>query len=68
MVFLRGRVNNFQYATTFEEDKQLTFQPNIGLGFRYKGISIDYALTDVGDQSVALYSNIVSLKIDLGAF
>lgn len=68
MVFLRGGVNNFQYETTFEEDKQLTFQPNIGLGFRYKGISIDYALTDVGDQSVALYSNIVSLKIDLGAF
>lgn len=68
MVFLRGGVNNFQYETTFDGDKELTFQPNIGLGFKYKGISLDYALTDVGDQSIALYSNIISLKIDLGAF
>jgi len=68
MVFLRGGVNNFQFETTFEGEKELTFQPNIGVGFRYKGISIDYALTDVGDQSIALYSNIISLKIDLGEF
>ena len=68
MVFLRGGVNNFQFETTFEGDKKLTFQPNIGVGFRYKGIALDYALTDVGDQSIALYSNIISLKIDLGAF
>ena len=32
------------------------------------GISIDYAITDIGDQSVALYSNVFSLKIDLGIF
>lgn len=68
MVFLRGGVNNFQFEATFEGDKKLTFQPNIGVGFRYKGIALDYALTDVGDQSIALYSNIISLKIDLGAF
>ncbi|HUH34478.1 MAG TPA: PorV/PorQ family protein [Moheibacter sp.] len=68
MVFLRGGVNNFQFETTFDDNKSLSFQPNIGLGFKYKGISVDYALTDVGDQSVALYSNIFSLKIDLGAF
>lgn len=68
MVFLRGGVNNFQYERTFENDKELTFQPNIGVGFKYKGISVDYALTDVGDQSIALYSNIFSLKIDLGEF
>lgn len=68
MVFLRGGVNNFQYERTFEDDKELTFQPNIGIGFKYKGISVDYALTDVGDQSIALYSNIFSVKIDLGEF
>ena len=68
MVFLRGGVNNFQFETKFEGKKELTFQPNIGVGFRYKGISVDYALTDVGDQSIALYSNIISLKIDLGEF
>lgn len=68
MVFLRGGVNNFQNEITFDGDKKFSFQPNIGVGFKYKGIALDYALTDVGDQSVALYSNIVSLKIDLGAF
>lgn len=68
IVFLRGGVNNFQYETTFDGDRELTFQPNIGVGFKYKGISVDYALTDVGDQSVALYSNIFSVKIDLGEF
>src|SRR5690606_13458918 len=67
MVFLRGGVNNFQYETTFEDKKKMTFQPNIGVGFNYKGISVDYALTDVGDQSIAMYSNIISLKVDLGA-
>ena len=40
----------------------------IGLGFKYKGIQVDYALTDIGDQSAALYSNIFSLKIGLGIF
>jgi hypothetical protein len=46
----------------------MSFQPNIGLGFKYKGIQIDYALTDLGDQSAALYSNIFSLKIDWEVF
>lgn len=68
IVFLRGGVNNFQYETTFDGDRELTLQPNIGVGFKYKGISVDYALTDVGDQSIALYSNIFSVKIDLGEF
>ncbi len=68
MVFLRGGVNNFQFERTFDDDKRMTFQPSAGVGFRYKGIAIDYALTNFGDQNVALYSNIISLKIDLGAF
>jgi hypothetical protein len=38
------------------------------VGFRYKGIQIDYALTDIGDQSLALYSNVFSLKLDWSVF
>ena len=30
--------------------------------------SCHYALTDLGDQSAALYSNIFSLKVDLSIF
>ena len=33
-----------------------------------KGIQVDYALTDLGDQSAALYSNIFSVKVDLSIF
>ena len=44
------------------------FQPNIGVGFKYKGIQIDYALTDLGDQSAALYSNIFSVTLDWSLF
>lgn len=68
LVFFRTGVGNFQNITQLDGSKQVGFQPNIGLGFKYRGIQIDYALTDLGDQSAALYSNIFSLKIDLGIF
>ena len=68
MVYLRGGVGNFQNELQFDNSENLTFQPNLGVGFKYNGISIDYAITDIGDQSVALYSNVFSLKIDLGIF
>ena len=51
-----------------DNTEKLNFQPNIGLGFKYKGIQIDYALTDLGNQSAALYSNVFSVKVDLGIF
>jgi len=68
LVFLRAGVGNFQNEKQIDNSTSLSFQPNIGLGFKYRGISVDYALTDIGDQSVALYSNIFSLKVDLGIF
>ncbi len=51
-----------------EVNSRLSFQPNIGVGFKYKGIYVDYALTDIGDQSAAIFSNIFSLKIDWELF
>ena len=68
LVYLRGGVGNFQNELEFDNTKKLSFQPNLGLGFKYNGVSIDYAITYIGDQSVALYSNVFSLKIDLGLF
>lgn len=68
LVYLRGGVGNFQNELEFDNSKKLSFQPNLGIGFKYNGVSIDYAITDIGDQSVALYSNVFSLKIDLGLF
>ncbi|MEY2938827.1 MAG: hypothetical protein RL062_1416, partial [Bacteroidota bacterium] len=36
-------------------------QPNIGLGIHLKSFDIDYALTDIGNQSDVLYTNMFSL-------
>ena len=68
LVYLRAGLGNFQQITQIDDSKKLSFQPNIGIGFKYKGIQVDYALTDLGDQSAALYSNIFSLKVDWELF
>ena len=68
IVFLRLGLGNFQNELQFDNSKEVTFQPNFGLGFKYKNIEMDYAFTDIGNQSVALYSNIFSLKFDLNLF
>lgn len=68
LVFVRAGVGNFQNIEQLDNTEKVGFQPNIGLGFKYKGIQVDYALTDLGNQSAALYSNIFSLKVDLSLF
>ena len=65
IVYVRTGISNMQYVTNTAGDKQLSIQPNIGIGLKIKSLSLDYALTDIGDNSVALYSNIFSLKFDL---
>jgi hypothetical protein len=65
IVAVRCGFGNFQYIKNFDESRQLTFQPNIGLGVHFKGVHIDYAFTDIGDMSTALYSHVISLKVDL---
>jgi hypothetical protein len=67
-VFLRLGIGNFQNEMDFDDSTKLTIQPNFGVGFKLKDIEIDYAFTDIGDQSVALYSNIFSLKVDFNIF
>lgn len=68
LVFLRAGLGNFQNELQIDNSENLTFQPNFGVGFKYKGIQIDYAYTDIGDQSAALYSNVFSLKLDFSLF
>src|SRR5690554_3420336 len=68
LVFLRAGVGNFQNVRQLDGSEAVNFQPNIGIGFKYRGIHVDYALTDIGDQSVALYSNVFSVKLDFSVF
>ena len=65
LIFLRSGIGNIQTYTDNTNKSVYTIQPNIGLGLKIKGVTIEYALTDIGDASVALYSNIFSLKFDL---
>jgi len=65
-VYLRAGIGNIQKQLSDDATKYITtFQPNFGIGVKYKIFTLDYALTDIGDRSIALYSNIFSLKIDI---
>ena len=68
IIYLRGGIGNIQNTTQFNGNKSLSLQPNFGVGFKYNGIEIDYALTNIGSVGNALYSNIFSIKIDYKFF
>lgn len=65
LIYLRFGVGNFQITTDINNNRTTTYQPNFGIGVKLPYISVDYALTDIGDQSVALYSNVFSVRIDI---
>ncbi|RYG04904.1 MAG: hypothetical protein EOO07_30530 [Chitinophagaceae bacterium] len=63
-IFLRGGVGNIQLTKDFEGRQIQTYQPNMGVGIKIKNFSLDYALTNVGNSSDALYSNVFSIRLD----
>ena len=68
--FVRAGISNFQQALadgdTTNQKKVWIFQPSLGAGFKINNIQIDYAFTNLANQSNPLYTHIFSLKIDLG--
>jgi hypothetical protein len=64
-VAIRGGISNLQYVKDFDDNRSLNLQPNIGVGLAIKNFHLDYAFTDIGDASVALYSHVISLRIKL---
>jgi hypothetical protein len=70
VVFIRAGAQNFQRALadgdTLNQKRVWIFQPSIGAGFRVGNVAIDYAYTNLANQSNPLYSHIFSLTIDLG--
>jgi hypothetical protein len=68
LVFVRSGVQNFQYVTDNLNSKKLTFQPSVGMGVLFQGIRLDYAFTDIGDISTAMYSHVFSLRISFNSF
>lgn len=65
-IFLRLGINNIQQVKNFDGSRRYIYQPNFGVGFVISKFTIDYALTDVGDRSDVLYSNIFSIKLGFG--
>lgn len=63
-VFLRGGLGNIQQSTDFSGKKIYTYQPNMGVGIKINNFSLDYALTNIGNSSDALYSNVFSIRLD----
>lgn len=64
IAFLRLGANQFQEVKDFDGSKSWSFQPNLGVGFKLRELMIDYAFTDVGNQSEGLWSHIFSIKVD----
>ncbi len=62
IIFLRGGVSSFQKVLDLDFVNQWTFQPNIGIGLKLKKVTLDYALTDIGDQAAAQYSHVFSIR------
>ncbi len=66
---VRGGVSNFQQALkdgdTTNMQKVWIFQPAVGAGFKIKNVKIDYAFTNLANQSSPLYTHVISLSIDL---
>ena len=69
--FLRGGINNFQRALadgdTINQKKVWIYQPSAGAGFRIQNITIDYAFTNLANQSNPLFTHVFSLRMNLVA-
>ena len=67
--FVRGGITNFQKALsdgdTLNQKKVWIYQPSIGAGFKIKSVMIDYAFTNLANQSNPLYTHIFSLRLNL---
>ncbi|MBS1914770.1 MAG: PorV/PorQ family protein [Bacteroidetes bacterium] len=67
--FVRAGINNFQQALddrdTTNQKKIWIYQPSIGAGFRIGDVQIDYAFTNLANQSNPLYTHVFSLRVDL---
>ena len=63
IVFLRMGAGNVQEVKDFDSSTSMAVEPTFGLGVQLKQFRIDYALTDIGDQSESLYSHVFSLNL-----
>ncbi|MGZ8559706.1 MAG: putative type IX sorting system protein PorV2 [Chitinophagaceae bacterium] len=67
--FLRAGINNFQKALsdgdTLNQKKVWIYQPSAGAGFKVQSVTIDYAFTNLANQSNPLFTHVFSLRLDM---
>ena len=67
--YLRAGINNFQKALadgdTLNQKKVWIYQPSAGAGFRIQNLKIDYAFTNLANQSNPLFTHVFSLQFNL---
>jgi len=64
LAFLRFGIRNIQELKSFDSSTSLSAEASFGIGFHYKAVSIDYALSSVGPSTESLYSHIFSVKLN----
>ena len=68
--FVRAGVTNFQRALsdgdTLNEKKVWIYQPSVGAGFKINNVQLDYAFSNLANQTQPLYTHVVSLTINFG--
>ena len=69
LVYGRLGIYNFQKGLkdgdTTNLKKVWIFQPGVGVGFKLKQVTIDYAFTNLANQSNPLYTHVFSLSFNL---
>lgn len=68
-IYLRGGVNNFQNVknaldTTYQK-KYTIFQPSFGLGLNISNFTLEYSFSSLNLQDNPLYTNVISMKLDI---
>lgn len=67
--FLRAGINNFQRALadgdTLNQKKVWIYQPSAGAGFRIFNVTIDYAFTNLANQSNPLFTHVFSIRLNM---
>ncbi len=67
--FVRAGISNFQKALadgdTLNQKKVWIYQPALGAGFKIKNVMLDYAFTNLANQSNPLYTHVFSLRFNL---
>lgn len=68
-IFFRAGISNFQKGLadgdTLNQKKVWIYQPSLGAGFKIKNVVIDYAFTNLANQSNPLFTHVFSLRVDL---